>query len=72
MKRALYLLHQSIKGTSAKLVNIVHDEIIVEADASEAQTTADKLEKAMCQAGEEYITKVPVKVDVHISDEWAK
>ena len=72
LKRALHLLHQSIKGTSAKLVNIVHDEIIVEADASEAQIIADKLEKAMCAAGEEYVTKVPVKVDVHISDEWAK
>ena len=72
LKRALHLLHQSIKGTSARLVNIVHDEIIVEADANEAQTTADKLEKAMCAAGEEYISKVPVKVDVHIADEWTK
>ena len=72
LKRALHLLHQSIKGTSARLVNIVHDEIIVEADASEAQITADKLEKAMCAAGEEYISKVPVKVDVQIADKWAK
>ncbi len=72
LKRALHLLHQSIKGTSARLVNIVHDEIIVEVDAAEAQTTADKLEKAMCAAGEEYITKVPVKVDVHIADKWTK
>jgi DNA polymerase I len=72
LKRALHLLHQSIKGTSARLVNIVHDEVIVEADASEADLTADKLEKAMCAAGEEYISKVPVKVDIHIADEWTK
>jgi DNA polymerase-1 len=72
LKRALRLLHDSIHGTSAKLVNIVHDEIIVEADASEAEETAKKLEKAMCDAGEEYIKKVPVKVDVKISDEWSK
>lgn len=72
LKRALHLLHQSIKGTSALLVNIVHDEIIVEADASEAEITADKLEKAMCAAGEEYVKVVPVKVDVHTSDEWTK
>ena len=31
-----------------------------------------KLDRAMCRAGEEFITKVPVKVDVHIADEWAK
>jgi len=72
LKRALHLLHQKISGTSARLVNIVHDEIIVEADAAEAEATAEKLEKAMCAAGEEYISKVPVKVDVKISDEWTK
>lgn len=72
LKRALRLLHDKIGGTSAKLVNIVHDEIIVEADASEAEITAKNLEKSMCDAGEEYIKKVPVNVDVKISDEWSK
>ncbi len=64
LKRALRLLHNEIRGTSARLVNIVHDEILVEANANEAENTAKKLEKAMCDAGEEYIKKVPVKVDV--------
>ncbi len=72
LKRALHLLHEKIAGTSARLVNIVHDEIIVEADADDAEMAADKLEKAMCAAGEEYISRVPVKVDVKIADEWAK
>ncbi len=72
LKRALHILHKEISGTSAHLVNIVHDEVILECDASEADSAADKLEKAMCAAGEEYISKVPVKVDVHIADEWAK
>ena len=72
LKRALRLLHNEIQGTSAKLVNIVHDEIVVEADTPESQSTAQKLEDAMCKAGEEYIQKVPVKVDVHIADDWTK
>src|SRR5262249_41994567 len=72
LKRALRLLHDSIKGTSAKLVNIVHDEIVVECDTAEAETTAARLTRAMSEAGGEYISKVPVKVDVHIADEWAK
>jgi DNA polymerase-1 len=72
LKRALRLLHDSLNGTSAKLVNIVHDEIIVETDAAEAEMIAEKLEKAMCAAGEEFISKVPVKVDVQIADEWVK
>ncbi|MGI8555997.1 MAG: DNA polymerase [Pyrinomonadaceae bacterium] len=72
LKRALRLLHDEIAGTSARLVNIVHDEIILETDAAEAEITAQKLEKAMCAAGEEYVKKVPVKVDVQIADEWVK
>lgn len=72
LKIALRLLHDSISGTSARLVNIVHDEIIVEADIGEADSTAKKLEQAMVSAGEEYIKRVPVKIDVHVSEEWSK
>jgi DNA polymerase-1 len=72
LKRALRLLHDSLAGTSARLVNIVHDEIIVEADAAEAETTAEKLERAMVAAGEEFVKRVPVKVDVQTADEWVK
>jgi DNA polymerase I len=72
LKRALRLLHDNIAGTSARLVNIVHDEIIVECDEAEAESTSEKLKKAMCDAGEEYVSKVPVNVDVQISEEWAK
>ena len=72
LKRALRLLHDKIRGTSARLVNIVHDEILVECDAAEADATAKKLEDAMCAAGEEFVKKVPVKVDVKISDDWTK
>lgn len=72
LKLALRLLHNSIRSTSAKLVNIVHDEIIVECDDAEAEATAERLEEAMCAAGERYVKKVPVKVDAKIADEWAK
>lgn len=72
LKRALRLLHDDIQGTSAILVNIVHDEIIVETDASEAEETARKLEDSMLKAGREFLKDVPVKVDLSISDEWSK
>ena len=72
LKRALRLLHDDIRGTSAKLVNIVHDEIVVECDAGEAESTAEKLTLAMTKAGSEFVKKVPIKVDAHIADEWAK
>lgn len=72
LKRALRLLHDDIRGTSAKLVNIVHDEIVVECDAAESESTAAKLDSAMRRAGEDYVRSVPIKVDIHTSDEWTK
>ncbi len=72
LKRALRLLHDNLKGTSACLVNIVHDEIVVETDAVEAEAIAKTVEDAMCAAGEEYVKKVPVKVESEIADEWVK
>ena len=72
LKRALRLLHDDIRDMPAQLVNIVHDEIVVECDAEMAAETAAKLEAAMLRAGEEFVSKVPIKVDVHTADEWCK
>lgn len=72
LKRALRLLHDDISGTSARLVNIVHDEIVVECDAAEADTTAAKLESAMGKAGREFVTKVPIIADVRVADDWGE
>jgi DNA polymerase-1 len=72
LKRALRLLHDRLRDTSACIVNIVHDEIVVEADAADAAEIAKTVEEAMCAAGEEYVKKVPVKVETEVADEWVK
>src|SRR2546425_10634052 len=72
LKRALRLLKDDLQGTSAIIVNIIHDEIVVEVDESEAAEIALKVERAMCAAGEEYLQTVPVKVESQIACEWAK
>jgi DNA polymerase I-like protein with 3'-5' exonuclease and polymerase domains len=72
LKRALRLLRDELRDTNAKIVNIIHDEIVVETDADEAEETAAKLERVMCAAGEEYLKTVPVKVETEIADEWVK
>jgi DNA polymerase I-like protein with 3'-5' exonuclease and polymerase domains len=71
-RRALRLLHDKLRDTSACVVNIIHDEIVVEADASDTEAISQKVEDAMCAAGEEYIKKVPVKVETQVADEWVK
>ncbi|HVG31600.1 MAG TPA: DNA polymerase [Pyrinomonadaceae bacterium] len=72
IKRALRVLHDKLQATSACIVNVVHDEIVVEAAAAEAEEIAKVVEDAMCSAGEEYVRKVPVKVETEVSDEWVK
>lgn len=72
LKRALRLLRDELAGTGAQIVNIIHDEIVVEAGADEAAEVALKVERAMCAAGEEYVKTVPVKVETEIADEWVK
>jgi len=72
LKLALRRLHDAIRYTSARLVNIVHDEIIIECDAVDCDETAFTLGKAMSEAGSEFIRSVPVKIDARISDSWAK
>jgi DNA polymerase-1 len=72
LKLALIKLHDSLRGTTAKLVNIVHDEIVVECDESSYQETSMALGKSMGQAGAEFLSQVPVKMEIRVSDAWAK
>ncbi|MBX7055388.1 MAG: hypothetical protein K1X36_10560 [Pyrinomonadaceae bacterium] len=72
LKRALRLLHDDLRGTSGKLVNIVHDEIIVECDAAESEMISEKLGSAMLRAGRDFVKRVPIKVDAHVADDWTK
>ncbi|HWW74901.1 MAG TPA: DNA polymerase, partial [Pyrinomonadaceae bacterium] len=51
IKRALRLLHDRLKGTDAVVVNVVHDEVVVECPAEEAEEFARVVEQAMCAAG---------------------
>lgn len=72
LKRALKLLRDELRETNAKVVNIIHDEIVVEADADQALDVAETVERTMRLAGEEYLKTVPVKVETEIADEWLK
>jgi DNA polymerase I-like protein with 3'-5' exonuclease and polymerase domains len=72
LKRALRLLKEELADTNARIVNIIHDEIVVEADEGEAMDVATKVERVMCAAGEEYVKSVPIKVETEIATEWVK
>lgn len=72
IKRAMRLLHDRLKGTGAAIVNVVHDEIVVECSAADADAMALIIKEEMERAGEEYVKAVPVKVEAAVTDEWVK
>ncbi|HYX30324.1 MAG TPA: DNA polymerase, partial [Pyrinomonadaceae bacterium] len=72
LKRALRMLNDELRTTSAKIVNIIHDEIVVEVDDGEAEAVAKTVENAMVAAGQEFLEIVPVKVESQIASEWTK
>jgi len=50
----------------------VHDEIILEVPEGVAGEPAVILKETMSQAGEAYLSKVPVEVEVTVADNWAE
>ncbi len=56
----------------AALVNMVHDEIVVEAAATAAERAREIVETEMVSAGHEFIRRVPVVVDTHVGEAWQK
>jgi DNA polymerase I-like protein with 3'-5' exonuclease and polymerase domains len=71
-KRALALLYKALKQTDAKIVNCIHDEIVVEVAEGSADECAAILDREMVAAAREFIRSVPVSVDTVVADSWLK
>jgi len=56
----------------ARIVNCVHDEIVVEVAAPEAEACRAIVEREMVAAAREFISSVPAVVDSVIADAWLK
>ncbi len=70
-KRAIALLDARLpEGTC--IVNVVHDEIVVEAPTEAAPSMATLLRETMQEAAETYLTRVPVSVEADVADAWIK
>lgn len=71
LKEALALLVNSIKETW-KLVAIVHDEILLEVPADDAEEAKQVLENCMIEGMKKIIKDIPVIVETSISNNWCK
>jgi DNA polymerase I-like protein with 3'-5' exonuclease and polymerase domains len=67
-KIAIVKLH----GLGLSIVNVVHDEILLEAKEEEAVYTQGVLEKAMMYSAEKLIKDVPFAVESYIAPRWSK
>lgn len=61
-----------MKGTGAKIIGCVHDEINLEAREDGAERVAEILRKTMETAGRFFVKTVPVVVEVSVGDSWAE
>lgn len=71
-KRAMTLLEASLLGLNAKIVNAIHDELVVECDSNIAEQIKDIVRFEMIAAAKEFLPRVPVDVEAVISDAWLK
>jgi len=74
LKLAVLLFDANLqkKNIQAKLVNLVHDEIVVECEKERAEEVKELLEKAMKTAGKIILKEVPVEVESVINERWTK
>ena len=71
-KKALGLLPQRLAGAGAWIIGTVHDEIVLEVADEMADDAAVILQETMIGAGEAYLKRVPVEVEVVIGETWAE
>lgn len=56
---------------SAQLVNVVHDELLVEVDEDEADLCMEIVSAVMCDAELEYLPDVPPEAEAKVAISWA-
>lgn len=71
-KRAMALLDAALFDKDARIINSIHDELIVECDEAIAEEALEIVRATMTQGVRDFLHRVPVIVDVAIADEWVK
>jgi DNA polymerase I-like protein with 3'-5' exonuclease and polymerase domains len=61
-----------LEDTGSQILGTVHDEIMFEVPDRLADDTASILRKTMIEAGEAYLSRVPVEAEVTTADTWAE
>jgi DNA polymerase I-like protein with 3'-5' exonuclease and polymerase domains len=71
-KTAIAILYEPLLKYNSYVLNCIHDELLIESPIEYAIDVAKTVKKKMIVAGEKYLKKVPVLVEVKIRDQWWK
>lgn len=71
LKMAVVFLHRE-KDSSCRVVNLVHDEILVESDDDHIEKNRNLVAVSMERAGRLILKKVPVGFEIAVSKTWKK
>jgi DNA polymerase-1 len=72
LKKAVYLISSDLREFDADIINLVHDEIVIECRTTLTDQVATTVEQNMIKAGQYFIKSVPVEVEIIIDDTWRK
>ena len=72
LKKAIDYLQHSLTAYDAKIINLVHDEIVIEVRNDQAEEVKEIVEKDMVRAGRDFIKSIPIEVDIIVDNVWRK
>ena len=72
LKMAVVFFGKLKDGLDANIVNLVHDEIVVDAKEEDAPKAKDILSESMLRSGKILLKKVPVEFEAQIVESWAE
>jgi len=72
LKRAIALMYPRLMEIGAFIVNVIHDEVVVEAPEAVAERAKEIVVRSMKGGMGEFLKKVPVEVDAIVASAWVK
>jgi DNA polymerase-1 len=72
MKAAIVLLHPRLAALGARIVLVVHDELVVEAPEEHADEVRVLMRECMIAGMQRYVPSVPIIVEPEVRSTWAE
>jgi len=72
IKKAIQYLMDNLKGYEARIINLVHDELVIEVRDDQVEAVKEIVKKDMIQAGKDFLKLVPVEVEINVDRVWRR